>query len=401
MSGMTTAKENRPVDLKDKTLLILTPSYPNEDESFIAETFVKYQVAELKQYFKKVIIIAPVFCSFGYLKKDKLCKDYTYDNVEVYYPRCIYIPIFWLSKILIDNRLRAVEGCIEEHHLHFDLIHAHFTWPSGYIGVRLKEKYGKPVITTIHENGDWFDRKVGMDHPLINTAWSGADALIRVNQKDVPVLKRYNEQVYFIPNGFSPAFHPIDAAIARERLGLPGDVKIVFTLGNLIQRKGFNYLIDAMERVCSQRDNVFCFIGGAGPERGGLQGQIDRLGLGEKVKLLGSVPSDILPLWMNACDLFVLPSLSESFGVVQIEALACGKPVVSARNRGSEEVVTSDDYGLLVEPANPRDLAEKILVALDWEWDREAIFRYAERYTWENVAEEIVGVYAQIFRRSQ
>jgi teichuronic acid biosynthesis glycosyltransferase TuaC len=112
--------------------------------------------------------------------------------------------------------------------------------------------------------------------------------------------------------------------------------------------------------------------------------------------LLGSVPSDILPLWMNACDLFVLPSLSESFGVVQIEALACGKPVVSARNRGSEEVIISDEYGLLVEPADPEDLAEKILVALDRKWDREAILVYAERYTWENLAKEIVGVYAQI-----
>lgn len=396
MSRIAEVKDNSQAGLKDKTLLILTPSYPNEDESFIAETFVKYQVDELKRYFKKIIVIAPVLRSFGYLKKDRLCKDYTYENVEVYFPRSIYIPLFWLSRILIDNRLQAVERCIEEHHLHFDLIHAHFTWPSGYIGVRLKEKYGKPVVTTIHENGDWFDQEVGMDHPLINTAWSGADALIRVNRKDVPVLKRYNEQVYSIPNGFSTFFHPIDAAIARERLGLPGDVKIIFTLGNLIKRKGFNYLIDAMEQICNQRDDVLCFIGGAGSEKGDLQGQIDRLRLGEKVKLLGSVPSDILPLWMNACDLFVLPSLSESFGVVQIEALACGKPVVSARNRGSEEVVISDEYGLLVEPADPEDLAEAILVALDREWDREAILRYAERFTWENIAEEIVEVYTQI-----
>ena len=396
MSRIAEVKDNSQAGLKDKTLLILTPSYPNEDESFIAETFVKYQVDELKRYFKKIIVIAPVLRSFGYLKKDRLCKDYTYENVEVYFPRSIYIPLFWLSKILIDNRLQAVERCIEEHHLHFDLIHAHFTWPSGYIGVRLREKYGKPVITTIHENGDWFDQEVGMNHPLINTAWSGADALIRVNRKDVPVLKRYNERVYSIPNGFSPAFRPIDTAVARERLGLPGDVKIVFSLGNLIQRKGFNYLIDAMEQICNQRDDVFCFIGGAGPERGSLQVQIDRLHLGEKVKLLGSVPSDILPLWMNACDLFVLPSLSESFGVVQIEALACGKPVVSARNRGSEEVVISDKYGLLVDPADPEDLAEKILVALDREWDRDAILEYAQRYTWENIAKKIMGVYTQI-----
>jgi len=387
-------------NLKNKSLLILTSSYPDKDDSFTGDTFVKSSVTELQQYFKKVIIISPIFQSYSFFKKDKFCKDYTYDNVEVYYPRSVYVPIFWLSKILIDNRLQVVEKCIKEHHLHFDLIHAHFTWPSGYIGVRLKEIYGVPVITTIHENGDWFDQEVDMDHPLINAAWSGADALIRVNRKDVPVLKHYNEQVYFISNGFSTAFHPIDTAVARERLGLPRDVKIIFSLGNLIKRKGFNYLIDAMEQVCSQQDDVLCFIGGAGPERGSLQGQIDRLRLSEKVKLLDSVSGEQITFWMNACDLFILPSLSESFGVVQIEAMACGKPVVSARNRGSEEVIISDEHGLLVEPADPEDLAEKILVALDRKWNREAILTYAERYKWENIAEKIMGLYTQILKGS-
>lgn len=394
--GLMYAKLDQLEILKDKTLLILTPSYPDQDDIFVGDTFVKNLVVELQQYFKNIIVISPIFLSYGCFKKDKLCKNYSYDNVEVYYPRCTYIPIFWLSRILIDNRLQVVKRCIEERHLHFDLIHAHFTWPSGYISVKLKEKYGKPVITTIHENGDWFDQEAGMDHPLINTAWSGADALIRVNRKDVPILKRYNEQVYSIPNGFSLMFHPIDTAVAREQLGLPGGIKIIFTLGALIKRKGFNYLIDAMEQVCNQRDDVLCFIGGAGPEKGNLQGQIDRLRLGEKVRLLGSVPSDILPLWMNSCDFFVLPSLSESFGVVQIEALACGKPVVSARNRGSEEVIISDLYGLLVEPADPEDLAEKILVALDRKWDLGAILTYAKQFTWENVAKGIMRVYTQI-----
>lgn len=379
--------------LADKNLLILTPSYPNKDEARVGGSFVKHQVSELKQYFKKIIVIAPVLCSFGFLKKDRLCKDYTYDNVEVYYPRCAYIPLSYMSKILIDNRLRVVENCIKRHQLHFDIIHAHFTWPSGYIGTKLKEKYGKPVIVTIHENSDWFDQEVGMRHSRISSTWSGADALIRVNRKDVPTLKRYNERVYSIPNGFSPSFYPLDMYVSREQLGLPKDARIIFALGILTQRKGFNYLVDAMEQVCSYRDTVICFIGGAGPERGSLQVQIDRLHLGEKVKLLGSVPSDILPLWMNACDLFVLPSLSESFGIVQIEAMACGKPVVSARNRGSEEVVTSDEYGLLVEPADPEDLAEKILVALDREWDRDAILEYAQRYTWENIAKKIIKIY--------
>lgn len=378
--------------LADMDLLVLAPGYPDRAGSLNRGVFIKDQVAELRQHFRKIIVIAPLFRSFWVLQEDRLCKDYMYDNVEVYYPRSS-LPNIWLYKTLIDNRIRVVERTIRKHNLHFDLIHAHFTWPSGYIGVRLKEVYGKPVIITLHENGDWFDQEVRMDHPLINTAWSGADALVRVNKKDALILKQYNKQVYFIPNGFSSAFRPIETIIARERLGLPGNAKVIFTLGNLIKRKGFNYLIDAMERICSQRDDVFCFIGGTGPGAEALQGQIDRLNLSEKVKLLGPVPGDTLPIWMNACDLFVLPSLSESFGIVQIEALACGKPVVSARNRGSEEVITSDEHGLLAEPADPESLAKKILIALNREWDREAILEYVEQFTWDVIIKEIMNIY--------
>ena len=99
---------------------------------------------------------------------------------------------------------------------------------------------------------------------------------------------------------------------------------------------------------------------------------------------------------MNACDLFVLPSLSEGNPTVMFEALGCGKPFVGTKVGGVPEVIASDDYGLLVEPADSEDLVEKILVALDREWDREKILTYAERYTWENVAKEIMGVYTQI-----
>ena len=396
---MMIANQNDPLtNFKDKTLIILTPSYPNKDEARIGASFVKYQVSELKKYFKNVIVIAPVFRFFGFLKKDRLCTDYSYDNVDVYYPGCVYIPIFWLNKRLIDNRLQVVEKFIEEHHIYFDLIHAHFTWPSGYIAVRLKKKYKKPVITTIHENSEWFDLEVELNNVLINTSWSEADVLIRVNKKDVSVLRRYNKEVYSIPNGFSPAFHPVDTLDARERLGLPKDIKIVFTLGVLNKRKGFNYLIDAIKQVSNQRNDVLCFIGGAGSERKKLENQIDRLHLKEKVKLLGSVPGDQLPLWMNACNLFVLPSLAESFGVVQIEAMACGKPVVSARNRGSEEVIISNDYGFLVEPASSKDLADKILMALDLEWNRETLLAYAARFTWENVIKDVLTIYDKILK---
>jgi glycosyltransferase involved in cell wall biosynthesis len=116
------------------------------------------------------------------------------------------------------------------------------------------------------------------------------------------------------------------------------------------------------------------------------------------VKFVDGISHDEIPIWMNACDLFVLPSLRESFGVVQIEAMACGKPVVATYNGGSEEIITSEDYGLLCEPANPDKLAEKILIALDKEWGCDKIGEYAEQFTWETITKEIVAIYKSIIR---
>lgn len=101
-------------------------------------------------------------------------------------------------------------------------------------------------------------------------------------------------------------------------------------------------------------------------------------------------------MWINAGDLFVLPSLVENFGVVNIEALACGKPVISTINGGSEEVITSEEYGLLCPPRDPECLAEKILMALNKEWDREKIRKYAEQFDWRNIARQIFKVYEDV-----
>lgn len=379
----------------NNNLLIITPTYPNLDDSYMGGTFIKNQVAELKRYFNKIVIIAPVLFSFNLMRKDKLCKNYNYENVDVYYPRCFYIPIFWLSKPLIDNRYRVVLRLINKKNIDFDLIHAHFTWPSGYIAVKLKKIFHKPVILTIHENGEWFDKEVSMNNQLINKAWTESDVLIRVNHKDVQTLNKFNSTVFTVYNGFSPNLHPIDMMSARKILGLPENSKIIFSLGNLIKRKGFNYLIEAMKIICAQRDDVICYIGGAGPERKKLMKQIRKLNMENNIYLLGSIPHDQLNIWMNSCDLFVLPSLSESFGVVLIEALACGKPVIAAMNRGSQEIILKNDFGFLVKPANPKDLAEKILMALDREWDSKKILDHASQFTWGNIGKQIIDIYEQ------
>jgi glycosyl transferase family 4 len=142
-------------DFTDKRLLVITPNYPNVDGSYFGSVFVKNQVDALKKYFREVIVIAPVLFSAGRFPDDRLCRDYTYDNVRVFYPRSLYIP--WpvyrklnISRMYFDTRASAVEALIQKENLEFDLVHAHFVWPSAQIAQELKKKYDVPCVVTAH-----------------------------------------------------------------------------------------------------------------------------------------------------------------------------------------------------------------------------------------------------------
>lgn len=211
---------------------------------------------------------------------------------------------------------------------------------------------------------------------MLNTA----DHVITVSQSNLACIKKLDVStpVTVIPNSFrSDLFYPRDSSECRRVLNLPLNKKIILTVGNLQTVKGHMHLVDAVQKIVRVRKDILCLIVGAGKLRNTLERQINSLGLDDHIMLAGGKPHSEIPLWINACDLFVLPSLRESFGVVQNEAMACGKPRFCNTKWGSEEVVTSEECGLLVEPANSDDLAEKILAALDREWDREAILAYA------------------------
>jgi glycosyltransferase involved in cell wall biosynthesis len=177
-------------------------------------------------------------------------------------------------------------------------------------------------------------------------------------------------------------------------LDLPADKKIVLAVGNLQEVKGHKYLVEAMEYVVKKRKDVICLIVGNGRLEVMLKKQIKSAGLFDYVKLVVAKPHREIPLWMNACDLFVLSSLRESFGVVQIEAMGCGKPVVATYNGGSEEIITSKDYGLLCDPAKPEELAQNILSALYRVWDSDLIKKYSAQFSWNNISDQIQKVFS-------
>lgn len=385
----------------DKNLLVITPAYPDKENNYNGGSFVKNQLESIKKYFDEIIVISPVPFSFHILASDKHCYDYSYDNVRVFFPRCIYVPwvlqrIFKHRILLWDNRLRVIRNTILKNNIKFDVIHAHFTWPSTYIGMMLKKEYGTPVISTIHEDSGWLHEELMIHSTYIEDAWRGADALIRVNKKDVPSLMCYNPKIYSIPNGFGQKFHVMDTNECRDILCLPQNKRIIFSLGALEERKGFSYLIDAMKILIEKRNDLICFIGGVGRREQILLKKVQDLHLEDYVKFIGFVPDNTLFLWMNACDYFVLPSLNEGNPTVMFESLGCGKPFIGTNVGGIPEIITSDQYGLVVQPRDPQGLADAILRASSVEWNRNTIREYAEQFTWDNISQSIFCVYCDV-----
>lgn len=386
--------------MRFKNLLVISNTFPDKEDRYVGDIFVKEQIKYIKNYFENIYVVSPVAYGMEYLRKRKH-ENYEFDNVKVYFPKYLNFPLFYsrARKCWIDLEARAIFKLIQKENLNFDLIHAHFTWPSGAVGVELKRKLNIPVVLTEHTHMTLYKELKRKNKYYIQT-WDLCDAIIRVNKKDIPLFLEVgvsHNKIFHIANGYSPSkFKYTSTNEARNALNLPKNRKIIVNISRLYEEKGQKYLIEAASKISTFCDDFLLFIGGSGPLKNQLENQIKDLKLRDHVKLIGFVPDELLPVWMNACDIFVLPSLSESFGVVQMEAMACGKPVVATRNGGSEEIVINDKLGILVEPRDPEALAQAILQALEREWDHEYIRAYAQQFTWEKIAEQVVGVYEEV-----
>lgn len=388
--------------LADKNLLVVSHGYKH---------FVKSQVDVLAEYFDTVTVCVrynwfadvasrlPGDSGDGFGKDSKIAQSDVPDNVHVVETPLLYLPVdFQRDHFLGQQHARKVRTELKSYPVSFDLIHCHMSWTSGYVGARLKEELDVPYLLTVHANRNWFQEQLDSDNDRLTRAWTDADRLIRVNRRDRSKLEPYNDDVVHVPNGYdTDIFERVPTESARERLGIDGDTPVVFALGTLKPRKGFQHLMRAMTRVRDAEPDARLVIGGQGGMRDELESLAEELGIADRTDLLGYVESETLNDWMNAADLMVLPSYSESFGVVQLEAMACGTPVVATENGGSEEVITSDDYGLLVEGPEAHDeLADAVLEALDRDWDADAIEAYANEFTWENVCEVIADLYVEV-----
>lgn len=286
-----------------------------------------------------------------------------------------------------------------------DVVHAH-DWQVVWAAQVLSHLHSAPVVTTFH--GTERSRHGGHVPPGVPTDVNGVEWWAAANSRRVITItgllaRQVTNDFELDPEIVHPIIGGIDPAWWRtiaddEAAPAPDDAPLVLAWGRVQYEKGFQVLIDAMAEVRARVPDARCMIAGHGTYSAELQSRVDVAGLDDAIDLPGWLDDNRLRAAVHRADCVVIPSLYEPFGVVALEALAGGGPLVVARTGGLAEVIGDSGAALTFEPGNADMLANSIVAALtdsglsDDLADRGQ--RLVDSYTWAAVADRTRDVYA-------
>ncbi len=287
-----------------------------------------------------------------------------------------------------------------------DIAHTH-TWYTGFSGLLAKKLYDCKLVATVHSLEPlrpWKEEQLGRGYVvsswLEETALKACDAVIAVSKDMADDLRRHYgipaSQLHIIHNGVdASAFKRRENPAVLERL----DIKrpYILFLGRLTRQKG---VFDLLEAYRSLQSEVKLVLVTGPPDTEGLVDEVSRAIRGLKgVRWINRIVTheEAVALY-SSCEAFICPSRYEPFGIINLEAMACERPVVATEVGGIKEVVVNKETGLLVPPENPRKLAEGISAILRnrreaEDMGRRGRKRVEELFTWEKVAEKTYKVY--------
>lgn len=368
--------------------------------------FVKERIralAALPGYEVRVLAPAPYFPpipGFGrWSLWSRVPRRETVDGLTVVRPR-YFLPPKMGGYLEADLLYAAARHGAEQirREFDFDVIDAHFVYPNGVAAVRLGQHFEVPVVMT--GRGEDILRFPGVPFKGRRIRWAlqRGDGFVALSRDIARSFERNGaarRAISIIPNGVdSEMFRPWPKAEARRMLGLPEASRIVISVGDRVERKGFHVLIDALSEVLRVHSDVHVVIVG-GPGRHGLdytreiETRIAANRLHDRVHLAGGRPHHGLAQWYSAADLFALLSSREGSPNVLLEALACGIPAVATPVGGIREELADGRSGILLSERSVSAAAEGLCRALDRDWDREAIRTTMTKRDWHAVAENI------------
>ena len=269
---------------------------------------------------------------------------------------------------------------------HYDYIQMFHLYQLGGATVRFSEQHKIPLLTTLigWDTCDPIRPVPKLFNPYLAYVMNHSTHCVTSSLHMARSARKQGckKPLKIIPHGTSLFERTSTGVDIREKYGIAKNKKIVLSVQRLAPRKGLGVLIDSVPLIL--RDNVVFLICGKGPEGEALKKQAQQNGVYSKIVFAGFVPDEELKDHYQQSDIFALPSLYEGFGIVYIDALACGLPVVTTFCGGPEEVI-DETNGYLVPVGDADRFAYAISKALDRDWNHERIKEKACKYKWKRV----------------
>ncbi len=309
---------------------------------------------------------------------------------------------------------------------HYDLFHTHY-WLSGAVAQGLQPLAPTPIVHMFHTLGQMKNlvaqtpeqREIGARTYVEAQIMDFADRIVAATPRDceqmVALYGADPAKIAVIPPGVDlELFRPIPKAEARARIGLPRDDKLILFVGRIEPLKGIDTLIEAVAIAFRHHNELrghvcLAIIGGdVGDDPSKMSTEMNRLqrlrtelGVEDLVTFLGKQSQTDLPDYYSAAEVLVVPSHYESFGMVAVEAMACGTPVIASNVGGLSYIVTDGQTGHLVPEKDPLCLADRLEhllaeVELRRAMGRRAV-QVAQQYAWPRIADEIEELYTQVW----
>jgi D-inositol-3-phosphate glycosyltransferase len=301
----------------------------------------------------------------------------------------------------------------------YDVVHGHY-WLSGWVAHLLKRYWATPFVQMFHTTAHMknavspatqreTELRANTERALVTLA----DSIVAANPDErADLIWRQHapaEKTCTIPPGVDTSlFRPLHRAVSRIKLGLPDERPIVLFVGRIDPIKGIDVLLEAAALMAgSSNMPLFVFVGGdldingapVGPLEG-IAAIAERLGLSAHCRFVGSQPQNELPLYYAAADITAVPSRYESFGLVAVESMACGTPVVASRVGGLTFTVEDGETGVLVPYGEPQALAaglRSLLVDPDLRLLMGRMGHFsAQRFSWDAVASSVAHLYYRL-----
>jgi D-inositol-3-phosphate glycosyltransferase len=314
---------------------------------------------------------------------------------------------------LLPAFLHAMRSFRQLHDLHYDLLHSHY-WQAGWVASLLGPRWGIPHVATFHTLGEVKNRALASENESEQRIEAerrivqAADGIVCFSEHERRLLDSLYDadpdRVAVVPCGVDlHRFRPLNQTECRRTLGLD-QRPIVLYVGRLEPLKGVDILVQAMS-LLTRSDAQLLIVGGdthAASELRQLNRLARSLGLEDRISFAGAVEQSTLPLYYNAADVCVMPSHYESFGLVAVESMACGTPVIGSRVGGLATTVGDGKTGYLIPWRLPKPFAEKIDLVLSDEQLRGNLGRRARRsmaqFSWECVAQGLAAEYRRLWQ---